>query len=149
MSAGGEFRETRKYMLDTDICIYLSEGGSPAVARRFAKVKNGEAVISAVTLAELHYGAIAVPGAARRKIAARGLEALSKVVPAVPFDEDAAAVYAQVRMADPERNIRAMDKLIAAHAIALNLTLVTNNIKDFQKFRPRLLVENWTAKRGH
>ena len=146
MSVGGEFRATRKYMLDTDICIYLSESGSPAVARRFAKVKNGEAVVSAVTLAELHYGAIAVSGVARRKIAARGLESLSKVVPAVPFDEDAAAVYAQVRMADPERNIRAMDKLIAAHAIALNLTLVTNNIRDFQKFRPRLRVENWTAK---
>ena len=139
-----DYGDIRKYMLDTDICVHLVEG-HPAVAKRAAKEEAGGVVMSAVTLAELRYGALMIDGQKKREYGLAGLEKILEDIPAVPFDEDAALAYAHVRMADPKRNIRAMDKLIAAHAIALNLILVTNNIKDFQKFRPALRVENWGA----
>ena len=141
----GELRERRKYMLDTDICLYIGEERSERAMARLAKTEEGEAVISAITLAELRYGAHTIHGDKRRKIALGGLEKMLDLVPVVPFDEDAAMAYAQVRAVDPKRNIRAMDKLIAAHAVALGLVLVTNNPKDFRKFRPALRVENWAA----
>ena len=141
----GELRELRKYMLDTDICVYLVDGSVEEVRSRFAKLKPGEAVMSALTLAELRYGVIRLDSAAKRDAANRGLAKILTQAPALPFDEDAALAYARVRAVDPKRNIRAMDKLIAAHAVALGLVLVTNNPKDFRKFRPALRVENWAA----
>ena len=135
----------RKYMLDTDTCLLMAEG-HPTVAGRIVKMEEGAVVVSAITLAELRYGAGTIHEAERKKFGLRVLEEILELVPVVPFDEGAALAYAAVRMSDPKRNIRAMDKLIAAHAIALNLTLVTNNLKDFRKFRPPLRMENWAAK---
>ena len=142
----GELRELQKYMLDTSICVYIIERTAPEVERRAAQCEVGEVVMSSVTLAELHYGAAAIGDSRERESRNYALEKLRDIIPMVPFDEGAALAYAAVRMSDPKRNIRAMDKLIAAHAIALNLTLVTNNLKDFRKFRPPLRMENWAAK---
>jgi tRNA(fMet)-specific endonuclease VapC len=64
----------------------------------------------------------------------------------MPFDAQAAAVYGPVRLATKEKQSDALDKLIAAHALALDVTLVTNNLSDFQKY-PGLKLENWVA--GH
>ena len=136
-------------MLDTNICIHLIRGDHPELINRMAEIPSERTAISAVTLAELRFGVAAVDAPDARGKRERGLEEFLKLVPAAPFDERAALAYAEVRMMDRPRNERSLDKLIAAHAIALNLTLVTNNIRDFQKFRPRLRVENWTAKRGN
>ena len=136
-----------RYMLDTDICVYLSERSSPEVERRFAECRKGEVVVSAVTLAELRYGALAIRDEDEREKRNAAVDAFQDALPVAPFDEHAALAYADVRHADPKRNIRAMDKIIAAHAIALNLILVTNNLKDFQKFQPPLRMENWAARR--
>ena len=134
-------------MLDTNICIHLIRGDCPALVERMAEIPSSEAVISTVTLAELRFGVAAVSDPKARKKRERDLDNFLKLVPSVLFDERAAAAYAEVRMQDRRRTAGALDKLIAAHAIAFNLTLVTNNLRDFRKFRPQLKVENWTAKR--
>ena len=64
-------------------------------------------------------------------------------MPALPFDEAAANAYAVLRAAVPDRQRNAMDRLIAAHALSVGATLVTNNEADFKAY-PGLTIENWT-----
>ena len=130
-------------MLDTNICIYIMKRQPAAVARRFAKCRQGDVVISAITLAELEYGVLC-SGEATRLQNRRALDALVKVIPSVPFAEPAAQAYAAVRAAAPDRTRDALDKLIASHAISLGLTLVTNNLNDFRVF-PDISLENWVG----
>jgi tRNA(fMet)-specific endonuclease VapC len=129
-----------KYMLDTNMCIYLMKNRPPHVARRFAECFEGDVVLSAVTLAELEYG-VAVsrePDQARH-----ALEALVARVPVLPLTAAAAAAYGPVRAATRERKADALDKLIAAHALAEDATVVTNNVRDFAAY-PGLRIEDWS-----
>lgn len=131
-----------RFLLDTNICIYLMRQQPPQVAQRLATCVVGEVVISAITAAELEYGVVA-SGEDRE----RNREALSRFlleIPVAPFDGAAARVYGAVRLANPERRRDALDKLIASHALALNLTLVTNNPKDFIIYKD-LSIENWVG----
>jgi tRNA(fMet)-specific endonuclease VapC len=130
-----------KYMLDTNICIYLMKHQPPAVARRFAECRQGDVVISAITLAELEYG-VRASGEANRQQNRQALDALVELIPSVAFDAPAAAMYAEVRAAIPDRRRDALDKLIASHARSLGLTLVTNNLDDFRAY-PGVVLENW------
>jgi tRNA(fMet)-specific endonuclease VapC len=130
------------YLLDTNICIYLMKHQPPQVAERFARCQVGEVVISAITAAELEFGVLASgPEAARNREA---LEQFVREVPVAPFDGRAAQAYGPVRLATRLRRRDALDKLIAAHALALGVTLVTNNPVDFQTY-PELRIENWVA----
>ncbi len=131
-----------RYMLDTNICIYLMKRHPPSVAARFAELRQGDVVVSAVTYAELAYGVVCSGDHADRNRAA--LSNLVAVLPVAPFDLDAGDVYAEVRAASRARTRDALDKLIAAHARALGCILVTNNEHDFRGY-PGLLVENWVA----
>lgn len=131
-----------RYMLDTNICIHLMKRHPPEVATRFAACYVGEVVLSAVTFAELEYG-IACSGE-RREQNRTALDALVSDIPVAPFDAMAGRCYGPVRLATQERRRDALDKLIAAHAIALDVTLVTNNIADFEDY-PGLKLENWIA----
>lgn len=130
-----------KYMLDTNICIYIMKQQPASVAQRLAQCRQGEVVISAITLAELEYG-VHCSSEATQPQNRRALDALIKVIPAVPFAQPAAQAYAEVRAAAPERTKDALDKLIASHAKSLGLTLVTNNLSDFRVY-PGMAVENW------
>lgn len=112
-----------------------------SVARRFTQCRQGEVVISAITLAELAYG-VHCSSEATQPQNRQALNALVKVIPTVPFAESAAWAYAAIRAAAPERTRDALDKLIASHAKSLNLTLVTNNPDDFRIF-PDIALENW------
>ena len=132
-----------QYLLDTNICIYLMKHQPPAVRERFARCFVGEVVISAITLAELEYG-VACSGAARRHNQA-ALKSLLEDLPVVPFDGEAAHAYGPLRAAHRARNRDALDKLIAAQAVAVGVTLVTNNEADFRGFEG-LKVENWVAE---
>ena len=127
-------------MLDTNICIYLMKHQPPQVRARFAKCFVGDVVISAVTLAELEFG-VARSGEARSHNQAL-LDGLLEDIPAAPFDAGAARAYGPLRAAHQARNKDALDKLIAAHALSLGVTLVTNNEADFLGFSG-LGVENW------
>ncbi len=128
-------------MLDTNICIYIMKKQPPSVSRRFSKCRQGEVVISAITLAELEYGVYRSSEATQEQNR-QALDGLIKMIPAVPFAQPAARAYAAIRAAVPERQRDALDKLIASHAKSLHLTLVTNNLDDFRVY-PGVALENW------
>ena len=129
-----------RYMLDTNICIYLTRHDPPSVRARFVNLREGDAVMSSVTYAELFLGVELDVGQRTRQL--RVLDALSASVVSLPFDDDAARSYARLTASAPERKKNILDRMIAAHAIALDVTLVTNNERDFVGYAG-LLVENW------
>ncbi len=134
-----------RYMLDTNICIYLMKHQPPEVRRKFEALQQGDVVLSAITLAELRYGVERDPS--HRDVARHALDALLEEIPAIPFGADAAASYGVVRAALRDRKKDALDRLIAGHAVSLGLTLVTNNEADFLGY-PGLATENWVAQPG-
>lgn len=129
-----------RYMLDTNICIFLMKHQPPQVRARFAECYVGDVVISAITLAELEFG-VACSGESQARNQAL-LDSLLEDIVVAPFDARAARAYGPLRAANRERNKDALDKLIAAHAMALGVTLVTHNEADFLPFTG-LAVENW------
>ena len=128
-----------KYMLDTNMCIYLMKNQPAQVAERFAQCYVGEVVMSAITFAELSYG-VSVSADPRRE--AKNLSSLVEDIPVAPFDELAGTMYGPIRLATRESKKDHLDKLIAAHSKALSVTLVTNHLKDFEKY-PGVTAENW------
>ncbi|KAF0103207.1 MAG: PilT domain-containing protein [bacterium] len=129
-----------RYMLDTNICIHLIQNHPPEVLDRFRGLRQGDVVISAVTLAELRHGVERAP--AVRDLAARALDNLLAYLPVMPFDEAAATRYGVLAALVKDRKRDALDRLIAAHAVSLELILVTNNEVDFKDY-PGLTLENW------
>lgn len=127
------------YMLDTNMCIYLMKHQPEQVARRFARCYVGDVVMSAITYAELEYGVRVAANAERER---GNLDALVDDIPVIAFDGRAASAYGPIRQATRERRKDQLDKLIAAHAVALDVTLVTNNERDFSAY-PGLRLENW------
>jgi tRNA(fMet)-specific endonuclease VapC len=128
-------------MLDTNMCIYLMKNQPESVAARFASCCVGDVVISAITFAELELGVLASANPAREQSV---LASLIQDIPVAPFGEAAAAAYGPIRMATRERKRDHLDKLIAAHAMALQVILVTNNEKDFADY-PGIKLENWVS----
>lgn len=133
-----------RYMLDTNICVYLMKHQPPEVAERFAKCYVGYVVISAITQTELEYG-VACSGEQQSRNR-KALDTFLQEVPAVPFDSAAAAVYGPTRLATRQKQRDALDKLIALHALGMGVTLVTNNLSDFSAYKA-LKLENWGG--GH
>lgn len=131
-----------RYLLDTNICIYLMKRHPPEVIARLEDLHYGDVAISAITLAELRAGLELNP--ATRAHNERALDALLQDVPALPFEHNAAVSYGAMRSAVGDRRRDALDRLIAAHALSLGLTLVTNNENDFKDY-PGLIVENGVA----
>ena len=132
-----------KFMLDTNICIYLMKHQPPEVRERFAACFVGDVVISAVTLAELEFG-IACSSLAVQAANRSALESLLEDIMVAPFDAQAAKAYGPIRAAYKDRNRDALDKLIASHAVALGVTLVTNNEAEFVNYAG-LRFENWVS----
>jgi tRNA(fMet)-specific endonuclease VapC len=132
-------------MLDTNMCIYLMKHQPPQVRERFAACFVGDVVISAVTLAELEFG-IACSSPAVRDANRSALDSVLEDIQVAPFDTQAARAYGPIRSAYKDRKRDALDKLIASHAVALGVTLVTNNEADFVNY-PGLRVENWVSTR--
>lgn len=128
-----------RYMLDTNMCIYLMKNQPEHIARRFAACYVGDVVMSAITFAELDYGVAASANSIRER---GNLDALASLITVEPFDIAAARAYGPVRMATKERKKDHLDKLIASHALALDTVLVTNNVRDFVAY-PGLKIENW------
>lgn len=129
-----------RYMLDTNICIYLIRHHPPEVLQRFYSLRRGDVVMSAITYAELRYGVERNPS--EREAADLALKNLIIDIPVLPFAEDDCVSYGVVRSAVRDRKRDALDRLIAAHAISRHLILVTNNEADFYGY-PDLEVENW------
>ncbi len=129
-----------RYMLDTNICIYLMKAQPPAVLARLQQLDHGDALMSMISYAELRVGLESL--AATRAQNERALHLLTREIPVLPFDEAAAEHYGVQRAAVRDRRRDALDRLIAAHAASMGLTLVTNNEADFKDY-PGLIVENW------
>lgn len=121
------------------MCIYLMKHQPPQVAERFAQCRVGDVVMSAITYAELAFGVATAQDPKRERT---HLHRLIQSIPALPFDHQAGDAYGPVRLATRERKQDHLDKLIAAHAISVGTTLVTNNVKDFERY-PGLKLENW------
>lgn len=131
-----------RYLLDTNICIYLLKAHPPEVLARLAELDHGDVVMSVVVYAELCAGLEMLT--ANRTQNEEALRLLTDEIPVMPFDTDAAEHYGILRAAVRDRRRDALDRLIAAHAASLGLTLITNNEADFRDY-PGLKVENWVA----
>ena len=129
------------WLLDTNICIYLIKRKPEAVLRRLRGVDIAQVALSSITVAELQYGVAKSTHPEQNMLA---LAAFLAPLEVEAFDDAAAAVYGRIR-ADLERRgtpIGSMDLLIAAHALALGRTIVTNNTREFIRV-VALKVEYW------
>lgn len=130
-----------KYMLDTNMCIYIIKKHPENVLKKFTQFEVGDICISSVTLAELMFGVQKSHHQQKNKAA---LEEFTSPLEILPFDEEAAAHYGYVRAYLEKKGtpIGSLDTMIAAHAQSLRFTLVTNNKKEFSRI-PNLKIEDW------
>lgn len=130
-----------KYLLDTNIFIYLCKGTYPAIADHIRTFGPGDVVISSITLAELEFG---IAKSAKPEKNRKHFQELLLPFEILPFDSSAAIAYGTVRnyLEKAGLPIGPMDTLIAAHALAVGACLVTNNEREFSRV-PSLKVENW------
>ena len=128
-------------MLDTGICIYTIKRKPISVLKRLEMVQPGMVVMSVITFAELVNGA---KKSQHVEANLRRLNALSELIDVLPFDKDAAMAYGDVRSDLEKRGliIGGNDLFIAAHALSQNLTLVTNNQREFSRVHG-VKIENW------
>ncbi len=132
-----------RYLLDTNICIYIMNRRPLTVIRKFKQFDIGDIGISSITVSELYYGA---KKSNRLEENIQRLWAFLMPFEVVSYDEAAANAYGDIRV-DLERKgavIGPLDMLIAAHALSLGLILVTNNVREFQRISS-LPVENWLS----
>ncbi|MBQ9827222.1 MAG: type II toxin-antitoxin system VapC family toxin [Lachnospiraceae bacterium] len=130
-----------KYMLDTNIIVYIRNNRPAEVFSRFRQYSPEDLCISAITMAELEYGACNSSDPLRNRLA---LLTFLSTIRILPFDAEASADYGQIRyyLKTKGEPIGSNDLLIAAHARSAGLTLVTNNTKEFKKV-PGLEIVNW------
>ena len=128
-----------RYMLDADTVSYAIRGQG-SVGVRLLEHRPSELCLSAATLSELHFGA----EAKRSQKLKRSIRSFVRDVHVAPFDEAAAERFGRIAaaLARQGKPIGSFDTLMAAHALSLGLTVVTNNTKHFRRV-PGLKVENW------
>ena len=127
-------------LLDTNTCIYIINNRPPNVLERFRKYKAGEVGISSIAASELAYG-VAKSGSAKNR---KALDMFLAPLQILPFDSQCLWFYADLRASLEKQGlaIGPMDTLIAAQALSIGGTLVTNNIKEFMRV-PKLKLDNW------
>ncbi|HLK82502.1 MAG TPA: type II toxin-antitoxin system VapC family toxin [Xanthobacteraceae bacterium] len=131
-----------RFLLDTNICIYIRRQRPPAVLARFQRLKPGEAVLSVITYGELVYGA---EKSRFREQAMLQLAELAGLMPVMDLPSQAGQFYGAIRavLEAKGETIGNNDLWIAAHAKAAGLTLVTNNEREFRRVGG-LKTQNWT-----
>ena len=132
-----------KFILDTNICIYLIKQKPPKVLKYFRAYSVGEIGISSITLAELRFGVAKSQHIQKNEEA---LDAFVLPLEVADFEEKAAKVYGDIRalLEKAGNPIGSMDMLIGAHALSLGITLVTNNVREFKKIK-HLKVIDWSV----
>ena len=130
-------------LFDTNICIYLIRQRSTRALERFEEFEVGEIGVSVITVSELRYS---VHKSAHRQQNSRALEQFLLPLEVVGFSEEATKDYGRIRAALERQGTPTgpLDTLIAAHALSLGTTLVTNNTREFERV-PGLRIEDWTA----
>ena len=131
------------FMLDTNICIYIIKQKPLNVLERFKQTEISQIGISAITLSELSYGVSKSSKPAQNQMALAQFIAPLEIL---PYDDNAAQYYGNLRthLEKQGTTIGSLDMLIAAHALSVACTLVTNNTKEFSRI-PNLKIENWVA----
>jgi tRNA(fMet)-specific endonuclease VapC len=132
-----------RWMLDTHVAIEMIRRSPPRLLARLAAHLLGEVLVSAISVAELYHGAAKSQHAVQNESALLELLAMIEIV---PFDQSAAQVYGRVRATLEKQGtpIGPLDTLIAAHALSLGATLVTNNLGEFSRVAG-LALEDWTV----
>lgn len=132
-----------RFLLDTNICIYIRRRRPEDVARRFSRLHPGEAAISVITYGELLFGAFK---SAQQGATLERLREFVRLVPALSLPENAGEIYGAVRaeLESQGEMIGNNDLWIAAHALAADLMLVTNNEREFRRIR-KLKLQNWIS----
>ena len=131
-----------RYLLDTNICIFLINRHSKNIQERFRKVSVELVAVSSVTTSELRYG---VGKSAKQKQNSSALEKFLLPLSVLPYDDAASKQYGTLRsyLEREGKSIGAMDMMIAAHALSLDLIIVTNNTKEFSRV-PGIRIEDWS-----
>lgn len=134
------------WMLDTGICIALIKRHPPELIAKLEKHKPGDVAISSITLAELHCG---VSKSAQREKNRAALDKFLLPLEVLLFDDMSAECYGHVRAALEAAGtpIGPLDTLIASHALSINATIVTNNVREFSRVHG-LRVQNWMDDRS-
>lgn len=132
-----------KFLLDTNICIYIIKQKPLEVLHKFNTYQVGDIGISSITVAELEFGV------QKSQYPAKNQQALAQFLlplEIVNFDRAAATIYGDIRARLEKEGtpIGSLDTLIAAQALSLPVTLITNNIKEFSRV-PNLKSENWVS----
>jgi tRNA(fMet)-specific endonuclease VapC len=130
-----------RFMLDTNTCVDLIRQRDDRILRKMQRLMPDDLCVSSVTLSELEYGAAKSADPGKNRLA---LAEFMTPLHVVPYDDTVAPVYGRVRtelerMGTP---IGPLDTMIAAHALSLGLTVVTDNEREFRRV-PGLKVQNW------
>lgn len=130
-----------RFLLDTNICIYIIKRKPPQVLSQFQNLDPSDVGISSITVAELEYGAYKSQRIEQNRAA---LSQFLIPLEILPFDETSTRLYGELRSILEQQGtiIGAMDLLIAAQAKSHNLILVTNNVNEFSRI-PDLMLQNW------
>lgn len=129
-----------RYLLDTNICIYVINARPATVLARFVEHEVDGLGISAITASELYWG-VCKSGSVRNRTT---LEKFLSPLAVLDYDLGAARKYGELRAYLEQQGtpIGPLDQQIAAHALALDITLVTNKVREFERV-PGLRLENW------
>jgi tRNA(fMet)-specific endonuclease VapC len=130
------------YLVDTSSCVTLLRGRSEKLRDRALRQRLDEVATSTLVVGELRYGAAK---SSRPEIENREVDELLAFFVILPFDHAAANSYGILRatLQRAGKSIGAIDTLLAAQALSLSATLVTENVKEFRRV-PELMVEDWT-----
>lgn len=133
-----------KYMLDTNICIYIIKHKPIEVIKKFLKLNREDVCISSITYSELEYGASKSKNVNQNRLA---LTMFLSSISIIPYDDIVAFQYGEIRASLEKKGkiIGPLDMLIAAHARTYGLILVTNNVSEFKRV-DNLKIENWVKK---
>jgi tRNA(fMet)-specific endonuclease VapC len=128
-------------MLDTNICIYIIKNKPMSVLKKFQEYNIGDLALSSITVSELYYGAYKSQYIEKNLLA---LEHFLQPFNIVEYDLKASIEYGKIRaVLEKQGNIiGGLDMQIAAHALSLDMTLVTNNTKEFNRVKD-LILDNW------
>jgi tRNA(fMet)-specific endonuclease VapC len=131
-----------RYLLDTNMCIYIRRRRPPEIQARFSRLRTDEAAISLITYGELMYGAAKLRPAPPR--AAEQIQEFLDLMEILPLPVEAGRKYGEIRalLESKGQVIGNNDLWIAAHAMCADLTVVTNNEREFRRV-PDLKIENW------
>ena len=130
-----------KYLLDTNICIYIMNRRPIEIIHKFKQFDIGEIGVSTITVSELQYGAVK---SKNRTFNIQRIEEFLSPLEIISYDNNAAGFYGDIRhnLEKQGETIGPLDLLIAAHALSRNIVLITNNENEFQRVK-NLKVENW------